>query len=113
MTRRERCGRVSRLEKSISTYSNRIEGAVQVIANSYLIALMLHFAGGVLANEADPVFPKRAPRAMPDIPKPPYLSPIVDPVFGSRITRISGDAGSPVRNLDGEWGHVVRYWCNR
>ena len=46
---------------------------------------------------------------MPDTAKPPYLSPIVDPVFGSKVTRISGDAGSPIRNLDGEWGQVVRH----
>ena len=80
-----------------------------MIAKSYLIALMLHFAVGVLANGADPSLPEGAPWAMPDIAKPPYLSPIVDPVFGSRITRISGDAGSPIRNLDGEWGQVVRH----
>jgi len=49
---------------------------------------------GTEAAAADLALPRCLPRAMPEIPKPPYLSPIVDPAFGSRITRISGDAGS-------------------
>jgi hypothetical protein len=89
--------------------SVRAEGAVRMIAKSYLIALLLALAAGLPGSEADPALPESKPRAMPDIPKPPYLTPIVDPVFGCRITRISGDAGSPIRNLDGKWGHVVRH----
>jgi hypothetical protein len=77
--------------------------------NSSLIALMLLAAAVVPANGADPVLQRGTPQAMPDVAKPPYLNPIVDPVFGTKVTRISGDAGSPIRNLDGKWGQVVRH----
>ena len=78
-------------------------------ANSSLITLILLAAAVVPANGADPVLQRGTPQAMPDVAKPPYLKPIVDPVFGTKVTRISGDAGSPIRNLDGEWGQVVRH----
>lgn len=46
----------------------------------------------------------------PGLAKPGYLSTITDPVFGTRITRISGDPGTPVRGIAGErWGAVVRH----
>ena len=80
-----------------------------MIAKSYLIALVLLAASVVPANVADPALRRGALRAVSDKVKPPYLRPIVDPVFDSKVTRISGDAGSPIRNLDGEWGKVVRH----
>ena len=80
-----------------------------MIAKSYLIALVPLAAVVGTANGADPGLRKDMPETMPEIVKPPYLSPIVDPVFGSKVTRISGDAGSPIRNLDGRWGQVVRH----
>jgi len=33
------------------------------------------------------------------IDKPDYLSPITDPVFGTKVTRITGDPGDPIPNL--------------
>jgi hypothetical protein len=80
-----------------------------MIAKSYLIALVLLAAVVGTANGADPALRRGEPQAMPDTAKPPYLSPRVDPVFGSTVTRISGDAGSPIRTGDGEWGRVVRH----
>lgn len=42
----------------------------------------------------------------PAVPKPAYLTPFTDPVFGTKITRISGDAGTPIANLSGGiWRH--------
>ena len=80
-----------------------------MIAKASLIAHVLLAAVEGAANGADPALRKDMPEAIPEIVKPPYLTPIVDPVFGSKATRISGDAGSPIRNLDGEWGKVVRH----
>ena len=37
----------------------------------------------------------------PDIPKPAYRVPIIDPVFGTTITRIT-DAGQPIDNPTGD-----------
>ena len=80
-----------------------------MIAKSHLIALAVLAVAVVPANGADPALRRGVLRAVPDTIKPPYLRPIVDPVFASKVTRISGDAGSPIRNLDGEWGKVVRH----
>ena len=84
-----------------------------MIAKWYLIAHVLLAAVVEAADGADPALRTDMPEAMPEIVKPPYLTPIVDPVFGSKVTRISGDAGSPIRNLDREWGKVVRHHCSK
>lgn len=70
------------------------------------------FAGGKAAahsliTDANRVF------AQPEVPKPGYLSPIIDPVFGTRITRIAGDANSTIifeQSSEKEtWGNDVRH----
>ena len=38
----------------------------------------------------------------PDLNKPGYLQPITDPTFGTNITRIVGNPGEPIPNLQGE-----------
>ena len=49
----------------------------------------------------------------PDVPKPDYLKPIIDPVFGAKITRIAGDADSPLiferSSEKAAWGSDVRH----
>jgi hypothetical protein len=51
--------------------------------------------------------------AVPDIPKPKYLNTIIDPVFVTKITRISGDPGTKIMTKNGEaigaWGTVVKH----
>ncbi len=43
-------------------------------------------------------------------PKPPYLVPTLDPVFGTEITRISDDPGNIMSNIpNGIWGQCVRH----
>lgn len=43
-------------------------------------------------------------------PKPPYLVPMRDPVFGTKITRISGDPGNVILNVPGgTWGQCARH----
>ena len=49
-------------------------------------------------------------RTMISLPKPPYLQPMTDPIFGTTITRISGDPGTPMKNISGGiWGNVSRH----
>ena len=43
------------------------------------------------------------------VAQPGYLQPITDSVFGSRVTRITGDPGEPVPNLDARWDAVARH----
>ena len=49
----------------------------------------------------------------PEVPKPEYLRPMIDPVFGTKITRIGGDANSPIifeQSSDKEtWGEDARH----
>ncbi len=45
-----------------------------------------------------------------EVPKPGYLQSTTDPVFGTKITRITGDVGAPIQNVDGEvWRNVARH----
>lgn len=43
----------------------------------------------------------------PKIPKPDYLKPIIDPIFNTKVIRITGDAGQGV--LNGYWGEIARH----
>lgn len=46
----------------------------------------------------------------PSISKPNYLSPIQEPTFGTSITRITGDVGSPIQNIEGQnWRNLARH----
>ena len=46
----------------------------------------------------------------PRLAKPPYLTPVTDPVFATQITRITGDPGTQVANIPGGiWGSVARH----
>jgi hypothetical protein len=50
--------------------------------------------------------------SVPHVRKPPYLKPVIDPTFGTEVTRISDDAGLPVPTLPrghGRWGKDARH----
>ena len=51
--------------------------------------------------------------SVPSISKPGYLESYTDPVFGTKVTRITGDQGSPIITKDGQtigtWGEVVKH----
>jgi len=46
---------------------------------------------------------------IPDVPKPTYMQVVVDPVFKTKITRISGDPGDDIQNIGGKWATVARH----
>ena len=48
-------------------------------------------------------------KQIPTVPKPGYLQSYVDPVFGNKVTRITGDPGTPIPQLGGVWGEVARH----
>jgi len=46
----------------------------------------------------------------PTLAKPGYLQSVVDPVFGTTITRVTGNAGTPISNVPGGvWGSTNRH----
>jgi hypothetical protein len=50
--------------------------------------------------------------SFPQVSKPSYLKPIKDPTFGTRVTRIAGNAGITISFPDGstgKWGSDVRH----
>src|SRR4029077_19543614 len=47
----------------------------------------------------------------PSQPKPGYLQPYTDPVFGTTITRVSGDPGTPMVSGK-DWGDIARHHYN-
>jgi hypothetical protein len=48
---------------------------------------------------------------VPEIGRPPLLVPLLDPVFGTSITRITGDGGTPIVSptVTGVWGADARH----
>ncbi|MGH6839157.1 MAG: hypothetical protein ACREDT_10220 [Methylocella sp.] len=44
----------------------------------------------------------------PYVSKPAYLRSYTDPVFGTKVTRITGDPGTLIRAVDGTWDNVSR-----
>jgi hypothetical protein len=47
--------------------------------------------------------------SVPPLAKPGYLSSVIDPVFGTKITRITGDPGTTVPVVGGTWGTRERH----
>jgi hypothetical protein len=48
--------------------------------------------------------------AIPNTPKPGYLADHKDPVFGTKVTRITGNPGTDIRNIPGaKWGDQARH----
>lgn len=46
---------------------------------------------------------------MPTLSKPAYLDSAIDPTFGTKITRVTGDAGATIPTVGGNWGNVSRH----
>ena len=46
---------------------------------------------------------------LPQVPKPAYLVPTLDPTFGTTLTRIAGDSGSSTAPVSGTFGSDVRH----
>lgn len=51
--------------------------------------------------------------AIPVVARPPYLRPATDSIFGSRLTRVSGDPGSPATPVATRWGTDARQQYSR
>ncbi len=46
---------------------------------------------------------------VPQVPKPAYLVPFTDPVFGSQVMRIGNDVGAGTTPVSGSWGSDARH----
>jgi len=78
----------------------------QALATALAAAALL--PAGVCAAADYPVTDTEV-KAIPEVPRPGYLKPYVDPVFGTRVTRITGDPGTPIPVVGGVWGEVARH----
>lgn len=58
-------------------------------------------------NAQNPVFHTKKV-VIPKVEKPAYLVPFKDPVFGTKVTRITGDPGSLIPNIDSRWNQIAR-----
>jgi hypothetical protein len=72
------------------------------------LVFLLIFTGGLYAviTDANLIF------EIGQVPKQGYLTPIIDPVFGTRIIRIAGDQNSKIQTESGDtvvWGNDVRH----
>jgi hypothetical protein len=48
-------------------------------------------------------------KTVPVVPRPGYLQSFIDPVFKTKITRITGDPGTAIPTVGGAWGDVTRH----
>ena len=69
---------------------------------TFLNFLLLLVTFGFSAQECDLITNTEIYWPAPELAKPAYLQPVTEPVFGTRITRIVGNPGEPIPNLDGE-----------
>ena len=46
---------------------------------------------------------------IPDISQPGYLESYIDPVFGAKVTRITGEPGTDIPNIKGKWSKIARH----
>jgi len=46
---------------------------------------------------------------IPKIPQPGYLESYIDPVFGAKVTRITGEPGTDIPNIKGKWSTIARH----
>ncbi|MHA7943523.1 T9SS type A sorting domain-containing protein [Formosa sp. 3Alg 14/1] len=46
---------------------------------------------------------------LPKLNKPDYLKSVVDPVFKTKITRITGDVGTKISNTNENWRNIARH----
>jgi hypothetical protein len=47
--------------------------------------------------------------SVPPLARPPFLTPVLDPAFGTMITRIAGDTGHATFPASGRWGSDARH----
>ena len=45
----------------------------------------------------------------PELKKPAYLESYIDPAFGTKITRITGDVGTTIPGIGGTWQEIARH----
>ncbi len=78
----------------------------QALATALAAAALL--PGGACAAAAYPVTDTEV-KTIAAVPRPAYLDSYVDPVFGTRVTRITGEPGTPIPVVGGAWGEVARH----
>ncbi len=58
---------------------------------------------------AEPATSRLETVPIPEVPRPDYLASYVDSTFGAIVTRITGEPGSVIRNINGHWSDVARH----
>lgn len=62
-----------------------------------------------MASADGPLVASSGTVRIPDVPHPGYLESYIDPVFGAKVTRITGDPGADIPNVNGKWSSVARH----
>jgi hypothetical protein len=56
-----------------------------------------------------PIVTDQKQKTVPTVPKPAYLGSFIDPVFGHKVIRVTGDPGTTIPVVGGTWGTVERH----
>ncbi len=90
----------------------RLSVAASILTSVCLGSLGLACAAAV-PSAGNAVTDAAAIHGIPSVAKPAQRTAVTDPVFGSRVTRISGDPGTMVTPALGAWGSDVRHVYSR
>ena len=74
------------------------------------IVTFCYFQNSLSAQEYDLITDTNVYWPVQEVSKPGYLQSITDPTFGTKVTRITGDVGVAIPNINGEvWRNVARH----
>jgi hypothetical protein len=82
-------------------------------ASSEALQARLDPAPGRSGSRRAPVTDRAHVFSVPGARRPRYLVPTVDPTFGTTITRITNDTGTPTAKVAGTWGSDARHVYSR
>jgi hypothetical protein len=95
-----------------------IASAMAALVGSFTVALQQISPGAALADTTMSSTLVTDPNAVfsePNVAKPAYLTPITDPTYNTTLTRIAGNAGTPLsfsNGGSGTWGQDARQHYN-
>jgi len=77
---------------------------------AHFVFILCFFTISVVAQDYDLDTSLNNYYPVPSLNKPGYLQTVTDPVFNTKITRITGDVGTAVPNISGEnWRNIARH----
>jgi hypothetical protein len=82
---------------------------LQAVSPSYWLTVLCCLFLLPVAVASNPPSNSLPTFTVPNVPQPGYLQSYVDPTFGAKVTRITGDPGNAIPNIKGQWSDIARH----